>query len=200
MGVWPVKLFLGDLIEIDSVVRSVASDGVGLTVEEYQLDSIGELAELPMKTLRSVRWRSFSPDLAVHISNTGVTVEATGSDAGLRGAVEQIADVLREHHRPLFRYFVWSWPPAQIATIVCLVLSSTVSPLWMVPFLLCVVWCTAATRAWITRRSLIFSVLREERPSFWQRKRDDVLLLILGVTIGAVPTGLITYLATRAQK
>lgn len=203
-----VRLYLHDLEEIDRLLRSVDGE-IELEVDNYEatyrLSALDDLAEVPGDDrLREIRWSRWWPagKLIVRLSDKNVYV--TGSPA-LRGALEEVADVLRRRRRPLafvvqppWRLFV-SWVAWWLVLTVLVNLGERVGaevPAFVVTggvlvaagVFLFVVW------RLVWRPGLVLRVYRRDRPSFWRRNRDQLIVGLIAASSGSVFGYVLAYL------
>lgn len=201
----PVRVFLDELEEIDRVIRQ-ACEEVRLEVDNWELDSMGDLAEVPgTGRLREVSWSghlwhgerrklsSLSVALDPHLT-------IASSDPELRRYLEEVGDVLRPRRRRLAKALSWPWgvPLALVGLTIVSVLAGDdtanpeVPPAAFAIGLLLVAWTMFAFLWMPNHQALIFRSRRGDRASFWLSR--EVRLVLLGALAGAVFGTLGSYL------
>ncbi len=207
-----VRLYLHDLEEIDRLLRGVDGE-IELEVDNYEatyrLSALEELAQVPGDDkLREIRWSRWRPagTLTVHLSDKHVYV--IGSPA-LRGALEEVADVLRRRRRPLASVVQPPWRLLVFWVAWWLVLNVLVN--LGVPALEragaevpafvgigCILAGTGvfAFLLWrlVWRPGVVLRVHRRDRPSFWRRNRDQLIVGLIAASSGSVLGYLLAHL------
>lgn len=207
----PVELYREDLDEIDRVLRNVDGAEVRLKASigegTYVLSGPEGFAELPGgDVLQEVSWSGWAGRNRFHVNVSRDSVFVTGH--GLRGPLEEVADILRQRARRVARFFKRTVAPSLVVGALA---GASFAGLWFgidsgsglvkaigVAALVLVVLLWAYMFAWLPRhQAVILRVPRRERPSFWERRRDDVVLAVLASVVAAVLGGVVGYVVGR---
>jgi hypothetical protein len=205
----PVKVYLDDLKEIDRILRGIG-DEVRLQAEtfhddvEYELTGLAELEELPGgDVLRRITWSRGWPKPAFWVALAPRWVAVTG-DAELRGPLEQVADVLRRRRRRLAHAVTRSWI---VSGLLGGAMGGTATGAFRVDGAGRLVWfgglivavCGYAAVTWAqSHKTVIVRQRRLDHPPFWERKRDELIVLAISVVLTAVVSGVVGFLLGRA--
>lgn len=207
----PVEVYREDLDEIDRVLRNVDGAEVRLTArtEEgtYALSGPEGFTELPgSDVLQEVNWSGWAGRNRFHVNVSRRSVFVTGQ--GLRGPLEEVGDILRRRPRRVAGFFKRTVAPSLLSGTLG---AASFAGLWFgiasgsdlvkaigVVTLVLLVLLWGYMFSWLPRHhAVILRVPRRERPSFWERKRDDVVLAVLGGAVGAVLGGVMGYVVGR---
>jgi hypothetical protein len=192
----PVKVYLDDLEEIDRVLRQLDNERMWLKARfdehHYELSRPEEFAELPGDgdALQEVSWFGRRGTSHFNVLLSGRHVYVTGQGEGLRGPLEEVGDVLRRRTRWPARALARPLPPG--------VLNGTLAagsvfafqrsgPILGVGALTLLVLVSVYTFAWLPKhQAVVLRVCQRERPAFWERRRDELLLIVVTAVLSLV--------------
>lgn len=181
----PLCLYLNDLEDVVAIIRQV-SPTINITTSSHSFDGLEDLRENGPKTFHRLQIASSEPYITLDLQPYKIEIYISDDTPEERGILEQLKSRLLKCRAPL----AWTTsnrigPFVFGATITALVI--WVRPLWiaslaLLPVLLLLL---AGWRLSFNTYATIHLVTRAERPSFWERNKDQILLAIISGVIGA---------------
>ena len=195
----PIHLYLDEIEKIIEHLRSGA-ETVDVDAGEFHLEPTDKLADIKGAEIHDLTIESSNPHIAVQLWPRSAELIAYRDDPNTRGLFEVIKDELITHQR-LFSGF-HRYP---MAGGVTLGLSPSVLLFLPIPtaqrliatalmFALGVLMSLPVLRILHKSYSTVVLRYRAERPSFWQRKGDEILIALISAIIGSLLTLGITKL------
>lgn len=205
-GLDPVILYYDDLERIIEIFKE-GSKEINISTDEYEFEDITEIQKIDKEKLDSLTIDIQNPYVSLNFKPDSIWLYISEDTSASRGIFEKLKYLLTKRRRilcfPAKSYFFsgvlsggiigWSFwfllnaivfeenivRNVQLGGII-LILGIILS-YWILYF--------------IPRNySTIYTKKRNELPSFWARKKDDIFLVILGSILGIVGTLLITIL------
>jgi hypothetical protein len=197
----PVTLYFEDLQFLMSLFGSTAKETtlrISDDQNEYEFSSVEELDKL--KSLHADKFNYLSiighqPYLTLNLWPHGGELHISQDTPILRGLMEKAKDRLNLRRKKL--YWIYSLPLPITFPIYPLFwgvwkLGDKSFVIGTIIILLSVAWFSLNWYSRFYNYSVIFSKTEKEHPSFFQRKKDEIILVALGAVIGAVITKLIS--------
>ena len=194
----PARLYLADLAEVIAAVQAVC-DRVKVDAGQFSIDDPAELKELaanyPEGKFPELRVQGFDPYVSIEFRTYKVHVYVSNDSMELLGIAGKVRDVVTRRKKAdttLLEHAATSVPAAMG---VWLLLSD--SPLvGLILFALSLAAIPVSVRVMMRYRVAVHSIEYEQRTSFWLRKKDDIVLVIVSALLG----GFVTYLITKFIK
>ncbi len=189
-------LYYDDLEEIINILKELTDD-IRIETDNYILDSIEDILSIKESSIKEIK---------IHVDGTNIFLSVSNNDASLtandsvkeRGAFEQIKTILNKNtrlkffsHKKILGIFT-----KIIAGIsggifgILISLGKTGESLLMVIVAIFFIWLEyfLSTKSFLT----IIPQYKSDVPSFFKRKKDDILL----IAISSLVTAIITFLMT----
>jgi len=199
----PVALYLDDLERIIEIFKE-ASDDVRILTSEYELDSIDEFRNLHEETLNYLKISISEPFVSLELKPNGIWLFISEDELISRGVFEKIKQLLHSRRRKL------SWLTANPYLAGAAVGSSAFpffkaidsqNVYWAVLgcslLMIGAIWTWWSFAGTLKKYSIVRLRRRAESPSFWKRKKDDIVLVIISAVVGALITLAITWAITE---
>jgi hypothetical protein len=177
---------------------------VAIETEDYILSDPKDLVNIKKKQIN---------DLTVSMRHPHLRLELRGFEDRLYRADDtpisivtatKIREIINLHRRKYYRITEGVILPTVslfIPIIALLVAIRSVNYIFIALniacLLLALLWIVFATRRSLKQHTIIFPKRRANVDSFWNRKGDDILLIVISSIVGAIVGGIITYLFTR---
>lgn len=190
----PVKLYLNDLFEIEAILKE-SSEHIKIEVEDYQFSSVEELSEnLHNKIITELELSNEYASIYLKPTTTSLHVQVnniTGS-----GLFYKLDSLLRKKRRPLwflYSYYILIPFPTIIIYLLnpYLFIDKTFRYILITIFVLSFFWIVFIR---INRNSLVIISENNSITNLWTRKKDDLLLIIIGAILGAIGTLIVNLL------
>jgi hypothetical protein len=195
----PLFLYYDDLVEIIHCLKEVSSE-ISINTEEYSLSDIKEIKEINRKVINSIVISSCKPYISVDLDKNSASIYISEDNALQRGVLEKIRQILAKKTRKL----------AWLANSSFLSGGTTGASFWflfnaaiqrnfdlaiqgLLVLTLGLFWVVLGFKNQLKNYSMIYIQSKDEAPSFFSRKKDDIFVALISGCIGA----LVTYLLTR---
>lgn len=196
------RLFRDDLVEIEKIIKNE------LKPREYKLETkdyeYEEIESIPSDTKQTVDFhiQTHDPYISIDFNRFSARVYAGDDNLDTTGALTKIIEILsRKERKVLFwsqKIAVWIAPILFIAPIQALTeigeIKSTKHWVALGVSLLAAIWWIVSFYSSMYKFSTIRFVFHKESPGFLTRNKDQIILVILGAVIGALATGLFTFI------
>lgn len=199
----PVKLYLDDLQEIETLLKEHYGDKIEIRTKEYKFNSVDGLQQLDEPKIYhlkiSVGEGIFASDVEMELKRSEATIFCRTDTPKDHGIVNKLKELLLNRKR-LARKLRPLWFLCLIASLVVLYLFqrySTSLPIILVLAIIALILVTL--QLWIVLADIRYHCIiipkwKRDAPSFWTRNKDQIWLLIIGAIVGAIITAIVTLL------
>jgi len=191
----PVLLYLEDLLEVTKIIQSSNPKSLIINSDRWSIDNFTELESIKCKPLNDLTIESYCPSVTLRLHSSYAEVYISENNPVSRGIAEKIAELLRMRRQPL-----WWLTSGFVASALSGGAIGSITWVLIVPkqfrlifcILMATLWCIfeTASRHRLKRYSIIIFKRRPDQTNFFSRKKDEILLLIIGAVVG----GLVTWL------
>lgn len=205
----PVKLYLEDVEEVCAIVQENAAR-LELETGDVALNGPLDLQRLPKNELTELEVRgireSGGTSLSVDFERSHITLFSSKDDSVSLGTAAKVKRVLRPRQRNLVRVLlspifggipVGLFLSATVISIVGLVEGSALLSIASLVLFAQGGLFVAPIFLYSRKANLIIVKFRRDAPSFWQRRKDDLVVGLLAALVGAIIGSLLTYLLTQ---
>jgi hypothetical protein len=185
--------------KLNELLLAVNSDKIEISTEDYSFESLDEVKEhFGQRPINTLKIASLKPHMSVTFGKLGSTcwVYASPTAAQLFLEIDEI--LKRCERKPRILYSNW------ISAFAFLPLG--VSQMWdpkynefpvlLIPALVVFIWIIRATYINLRWHSVLHMERRYEAPSFFQRNRDQMWMMIISAIVG----GLLTFAGTQLKE
>lgn len=207
-----VKLYLDDLKRITEILKNQGFKKIEIatTTNKYSSD---EIAMIPAKTPVS-EIKAYDPFyISVNFNKSfgkGVSIYSDTDSAIAEGIVQKIGLILLNRKRKIFSILVKTWVVYTLFILIqalayFLKAKGTIQTLTMFLIILGAIIYDAffgflLDSGILFRKNVFYYKNREEQPSFWIRKKDDIILAILSAIVGSILTIAATIIILKFVK
>lgn len=191
-----VKLYADDLQRLKEIL-SEAGDAVTVKTSDYEFDTLEELKNIG-KFVREIDLETDKTRVWVWIKKDGVSL-SSASDVTSRGLLAEVKAFLLSRRRWGTRVFSSPFSVALGATLMTG--SGNAATLDSAEKVVLPILLVAALGAFLVvmgfgdfPRTIIFTTRRSERPSVWERNKDQLLLQVVSGVISLVVGLVVGYL------
>lgn len=181
-------LYLDDLKEIAAAV-SLVSESFMITCGNMELDSVDEIDELANRQSKSqfnsIYIKSYSPYISIDLPHSGASAYVSEDSPELRGIIHKIEEIISQGTR---KYF----DPLHAAPAVILFFGAFIN-LFRSEYVTASIYLGlvffsifAAAIIQMKHRLIIHTYERNKKSSFFIRKKDEIILVIISGLFGAV--------------
>jgi hypothetical protein len=204
-----VELFREDLEKIESKLQELSPTEFHIELFDHQYDSFEEVNEVN-KSIDTLSIKTYSPtvtlDFTTYVTSLCVIGEYYENNS-VRGVIASIVEILNKRKRKVLNILYPLSLTIKASTYIMLtIFLISCSLFFSIDFsrfflkslitVLAVILGSYVLLLFLGKRWIPFSVLhlcyKENKPNFFKRKKDEIILLILGAFIG----GIITYVTT----
>ena len=201
----PVVLYFDDLEKIIEIFKEASND-IEISTDEYELETIKEIKESDKEILNSLSIMIHEPYVSLELKPNEVWLYISEDEPVSRGVFEKIKQLLSSRRQKLYWLAKINWisggmfygaiagssvlflgPGILEKNIYNILLGCSILILGLILSL----W---SYNLWMKRHSIIYTKRRIESTSFWNRKKDDIVLAIIFAIVGSIITLLITQL------
>jgi hypothetical protein len=189
----PLKLYLDDLERIVELMNSIDCK-ITILTDEYELENLAELGQLKKKVLHELQINATTPNfhsIALSLTQNSADLSIGGTDkAEMRGVFEQLLSYLqgrKTHLMTLLKTIISCLVPFGIVFIAFLTHNSKLA---FVPPLALIILTGIVTPIWALYSfvgnnyySTIFLSLKSDAPSYWERNKEKIWLVIITAVI-----------------
>jgi hypothetical protein len=192
----PLVLWREDL---NDLLLAVASEKIEISTEDYSFESLDEVEEhFGQRPINTLKIASVKPHMSVTFGRMGSTcwVYASPTAAQLFLAIEGILE--RCERRPRKFYGTWISPIAFLPLAMTFIWDPKIGvfPVMLVPSLLIFSWVLRVGYINLRWHSVLHMQRRYETPSFFQRNKDQMWMLVISAIVG----GLLTFAGTQLKE
>jgi hypothetical protein len=188
----PVRLFLEELKAIEKVYKE-HFETYKIKTEDFELDSLDELRDIEKAELKNLSFESSNPYIRVAFSPRNATIFSFEDSVNSTGIVTKLKNISDKGITPL-RYLssAWCWVPFNVLFLIFVLLfppkEYTVAfGIGLASFTgMAIVWILWSYRFATKKHSLIFLTSRRSQRNFFLRNKDQILLSVFSVVIGAL--------------
>ncbi|MEU6247458.1 hypothetical protein [Glycomyces sp. NPDC047010] len=193
----PVHMYLDDLDEIYKAISRISVPEV-IVNEQYRTEELSDIRETIPGKLSSISFRATNRETwtraYIDIDSKGLYLSSsrrpgdaiTDAEKATISEIEAISKrcLRRVRHWRFIDVIGWALPPLGFAAMFQLIAQDDI-PRSSKVIIVCIIACLSIISVIYTwnserfRRSIIYPIYRREKASFWSRKRDDLLLLII---------------------
>lgn len=200
-----IKMYLDDLDDICEILSKI--DTPEITVNgNYVMDSVAEIEEKFSKNLDSVEFLVSSEGnrISLTLGKRHSSLYFSGDNSVVKGLIRDIEEILKHNQRTILSsrlasgiIAIFLSALAILATALVvgnLPLSKDLRDAITTPLLLLILWpCLWPMLPYVLGegRSKLRPIRRRDETSFWKRKRDDIIMLVIGLIAGYVLNELI---------
>jgi hypothetical protein len=193
----PLRIYTEELRELTSFLSETCETFTIMTCG-YRLESIDELSQLPKHLAHDLDIEGTNPRVRVRLTPVGGDIHVYGGDVQCEGIAARIENILRAGR--LRMPLLPGWVPVLSGLPLLVAAPSrhvpTIALAGIVAFLI-VVWTVYDGFLKLRRYNTIIFKARQDCPSFWERKNDEIILLIVGAVVGSLITLLINALVGK---
>jgi hypothetical protein len=188
----PIVIYSDDLRAIAEIITE-ASKSVSISLksksDEYEFDSVAELEKLGdlEETVFHNAEISSRGDIYITVSLNPFQARIYLSEDNTygRGLLEKIQEILQPKNKYIFFFFltpIFSWP------LFLFGISLYVKSKWIsiIIILVALGWFAVGYKVSFKQYCTIYTKKRQEMPSFFKRKKDDLILAAISGIIGAI--------------
>jgi hypothetical protein len=192
----PLVLWREDLNEL---LLAVDSEKIDISTEDYSFESLDEVEEhFGQRPINTLKIASAKPHVSVTFGRMGSTwwVYASPTAAQLFLAIEGI--LKRCERRPRTFYGTWISPIVFLPLAMSFIWDPKIGefPVLLVPSLLIFIWVLRVAYINLRWHSVLHMQRRHETPSFFQRNKDQMWMLVISAIVG----GLLTFAGTQLKE
>lgn len=188
----PVKIYIDDL---EKVVAVLDDNSIKYSIETdfYKYDSLAELVNSSTdRNTKNLKIQTANPYMTIEFHKMWAKVYVSVDDMLTTGLFHKIDEIINQSRRliPFFYsyYFVW------LVNILLPIESALINrdgklfPEYFdtTLYILWILWLARATYIRLVKHSSIQLIKKEHVSSFFQRKRDDLILALLSALVGAI--------------
>lgn len=168
-----VKLYYDDLLEI----------------YEYELESIEEILSIKKPFITNLSIMLYEPVVSVGFKNSSIWLYASDDTPLQRGLYEKIKTILVKRQR-LFAPFFQSSIASGVftGTSTWWLFTDTYKYVGIIIFCLGLLWMYFGHKSQFHYYSLIVPLHRTDKPSFFERNKDQLFLALISAIIGGIIT------------
>lgn len=197
----PVKLFLKDINKIYEIFNTL-NHSVQLETEDHILESIEELSNIDEEKINNISYKISEPYISLQMSKLSIFLYASSDDYTSKGIFNELKNYLFSKRRKLHNiiespfiagFFNGSFLAANLFYIISVPLGllATIALLLSIFYLK---WVINQNTNWHT---IIYLRISNKELSFFQRKKDEIILIVISSILGAILGALFTYLITK---
>lgn len=192
-------LFREDLEDIENIIKDLSPREFKFETKDFEYNSIQEISK-DFMVVNDFHVQTQSPYISIDFRGSSARIYSGDDDIKTIGVVKKIADIISKRERVFLWYLSNSAPfivPALFFSFI-LLLASTVhkevkpSVVWYIivstAFLLSGLWGVIGIRSTLKNFSLIEFVYRKNKPSFFLRNKDQIIVGIIVAIISVVAT------------
>jgi hypothetical protein len=189
-----LKLYRDDIEQIYDIFKG-CSENVSFTVDNYELDTIKEVSDIQQDRAKNLELRINEPSISITVDESMARIYISKPDSLSLGMWARIKDILtkRQNKLKLFyeehtKLFYISYFLGWFLTYILARLKIISGNLEIVLYLTYILSYTILTFFLIVtmNNTVINLVSRKEAPPFLKRNRDEIILAIVSLVIGAV--------------
>lgn len=201
------RLYLDDIEAIFEII-STTSEETRILTEWYELDEVDELRELEMDVIHTLSFGGQRPRITLElIPDKIVLYIADKSDTVSLGIFEKIKAIIKNRKRR----FRWLWSGAVLGVLMTLIVFSLAGTLYSLavlnsrsgssnlltdqlalylPLILVssIILFIIGLRNSLKTFTIIHLTYKKDNPSFFKRKKDDIILAVISAIIGGLIT------------
>ncbi len=188
-----VKVFREDIQESYEILRSASSD-VEFEVDEYFLDAVAEISDLKKEKANSIAMKIHDPYVTLVMRRYSIEIYTSESDLISEGIVYRLMNTLSKH-KMVFLEWLDNLPMYIISPFMLFgfLMGTTfyktnigLAITGLVVFSITVLFSLAILVSSSKEKVKIYLTNSKDRPSFLERNKDELVLMIIGVIIGAI--------------
>lgn len=198
----PLHLYRDDLNDIETILRSeLGVRKCEVSFDDYEVESFEDIPE-NHKPTDNFSIQTHSPYISIDIGRwSSVVYVANYDNLTIRGGVEKIKAILikRARRRVSKLRKALSISSSIVAILLTLflvtaaVLRDIIDLVFIVLiFLLIILFVYVSIRLFPTRSIVEFS-FESKKKGFWQRNKDQIILIVISAAVGAIITLTLTY-------
>lgn len=195
----PMVIYLDDLEKIVAVF-SEASDDIEIIMDEYKLSGLHEINELHTERIGSLNIRIREPGVALSIEYNSSNLYIHKNLPLSRGIFEKIKQILIEGKRKYFWLSNESLASIVLALLFVILgffiyvgISQKDILFFLFGILDVIVGIVFVRTSMDLGLNKIYLKRRKETISFWKRKKDEIILVIISAAIASI----LTYIFTK---
>jgi hypothetical protein len=194
----PVILYLDEIKKIVELIEEQAKlDVIKISgdLHNYETTSsveIDDFASLQETHFHDVEIRCLQPYISVRLSGSFGEVYVSEDTILSKGLSEKIIEIIRCCERPFAWFTTAVWLPAVTAYLSVIMLLKEFSLSAFAIFACSLIWFYASWTLSFQRYCTLILRSRKANTNFFQRKKDDLYMVVASTIIGGVIGGLIT--------
>jgi len=193
---YPVVLWTEDLQELCDALKSKGG-AVEISTDDYKFESIGDATEyFGQKSQCDLKLSSDKPYAQVEFSRiwTRVYVSPGENSAAVFHDLDEL--LVRRQRKLPFLYSYWILVPLLLLSFIPAEWSSLIFPWKEIASIVLFVWYFRVMFIKLRRHSLIRFQRHSDARPFWERNRDQLLLMLISAAVG----GLITLAGAKLKE
>jgi hypothetical protein len=201
----PVKLYFDDIEELVDIFHNAGAD-IQIEADDYKIASPEEILSIKKPYFTDLKIRQCNISVSVDFSSNGIWLFAAEDTPVQRGLFEQTKSILRKKRRLLAPFFQSSILSGLFlgASSWFIIGSSliTMSRAWQLfigvsMIFIGALWMWFGHLSRFRRFSIIVPFRKSDRPNFWIRNRDQIILALISAALGAIGAFVITYILQK---
>lgn len=199
----PVKIYIDDL---EKIVAVLDDNSIKYSIETdfYKYDNLTELIKYSTdKAHKNLKIQTSNPYMTIEFHKMWAKIYVSVDDMLTTGLFHKIDEIINQSRRliPFFYsyYFVW------IVNILLPIENALINRdgklfheyIDTTLYILWILWLARTTYIRLVKHSSIQLIKKEHVSSFFQRKRDDLILALLSALVGAILGVIGTILTTK---
>lgn len=214
----PVRIWRDDLEEIYQLIREVVSENDPINIrahdgeDVYTLTSVGDIGGFNVPTLKAISIYAPTIKVTLRLGPKKSNMEAEEPDLRIRGLITEVARILSSKARPVGRVFAWIEDHVGMLAVALMAMGIAAVAIvageatnaedmrFSTPALIGLVaglfagLITAWISVYLRLGSCILNVkTRLEAPTFWARKKDDIMITVVSSVLSLILGGIIGY-------
>jgi len=196
------RLFLQDIRAIAELFKKNCPK-FEIVADEYKLTDICEIEDIQKEEIYYFKISSKNPEISLELTKNSAVLHLADSDnETLLGITKKIDNILNKRRSP-WHILIWLiLLPALLLSVLGFIVPFPEGMTFYVSSIVSLVLFYAISHYIMNKKySVIFLCKFTERPNFFKRNKDKIILLIVGTFIGALFSGIaalvIKFLASK---
>lgn len=199
-------LYRDDLILIEDIFKKESSvEKFNIKFNDCEYDSVNEISETE-KSVNDIKISSSNPYIYIELTKYSSTIYVSNiEDTKIRGVFSKVVDILKQTERKVLWIFSGSilgntLVPIIIFGVVTGLFSKVIKneryslAIYLIALIVYILWAICSSYSSLKFYSKIDFYFKKNKSSFWIRKKDEVLVALVGASIGSLLTLIVQYL------
>jgi len=187
----PIKLFYDDIESLYDIFRE-QTDEIKIEADMYELENINEILSIKKRYFTNLKFSIYKPYMSLEFSNNSIRLYTSDDTPIQRGLFEKLNSLLKKKERfPLSLLLnpILSIIPVAILGGIFFIEDITLRSI--VSFIT-IIWLASIMLYDMKFHSMIIPIHKNSQPNFFQRNKDQIILVIISAVVGGLIS---TYLS-----